>query len=605
MQVKTSKSQQQKPEIPKSERFEDLGFVRKPMVKWFQPLRLFEIAAQVVISSIFSNYADKREFQAAAKQTKKLSYAKCDEIWFDFVADLGDGWDSTYTVAKILAAPELKLTTIDGQVETTQRGRFLVMGGDEVYPSASRDEYRDRTVAPYHAALPWVENGQPPHLYALPGNHDWYDGLTSFIRLFCQERWIGGWQTQQSVSYFAIELPHRWWFLGIDIQLGADIDKPQLDYFADIIQQMKSGDKVVFSTVKPVWISDHISGDKEIENFNYIEKQIREKGAEIFIHVAGDLHHYARYESENRMNHRITSGGGGAFLHGTHSLPDEITVSEVDGSKKYYAHDHTVYPKKSISKSLARDNLKFALRNKQMALFLGLLYALVAWVSQSSGISLNINFFAQLSQLQASVSFEFLAELSTLYASILRHSPGSLFLFALIIGGMVAFCEPFPNPDKNKARRAKIIVGSIHGLLHVLLMLGLIMAFVSINQSLIGLTIGTLPHTLLFAAEMIVIGGLLAGSLMGMYLYVTTRFMNFHTEAGFSSNTIEDYKNFLRFHINKKGELCIYAIGIDKVEKNWILNKNGSAGDSWFVAQSGRSAQDYVHLIEQPIKIRK
>ena len=58
------------------------------------------------------------------------------------------------------------------------------------------------------AALPYLE-GAPPDMYALPGNHDWYDGLTSFMRLFCQGGWVGAWRTRQRRSYFAVKLPSK------------------------------------------------------------------------------------------------------------------------------------------------------------------------------------------------------------------------------------------------------------------------------------------------------------------------------------------------------------------------------------------------------------
>ncbi len=48
-------------------------------------------------------------------------------------------------------------------------------------------------------------------MLALAGNHDWYDGLTTFLRLFCVGRPIGGWRTEQTRSYFAARLPHDWW----------------------------------------------------------------------------------------------------------------------------------------------------------------------------------------------------------------------------------------------------------------------------------------------------------------------------------------------------------------------------------------------------------
>ena len=64
-------------------------------------------------------------------------------FWFDFIADTGDGWDSTYAMASLLAEPELRPA---GTAEPLARGRLLVMGGDQVYPTASVQGYADRLI---------------------------------------------------------------------------------------------------------------------------------------------------------------------------------------------------------------------------------------------------------------------------------------------------------------------------------------------------------------------------------------------------------------------------------------------------------------------------
>lgn len=120
---------QEPPPIPRSESTEDLGFKRLPMVSWFNPIHLLAIAARVVISTILGNYADKREIQAALNQSKQFTYADKGELWFDYVADLGDGWQSTLTVAKILASKKISASKPEGQPYITERGHFLVMGG--------------------------------------------------------------------------------------------------------------------------------------------------------------------------------------------------------------------------------------------------------------------------------------------------------------------------------------------------------------------------------------------------------------------------------------------------------------------------------------------
>ena len=57
-------------------------------------------------------------------------FSKNEELWIDYVSDLGDGFNSTYTVAHLLAQPE-----VDVNGDKLKRGNILVMGGDAVYPT--------------------------------------------------------------------------------------------------------------------------------------------------------------------------------------------------------------------------------------------------------------------------------------------------------------------------------------------------------------------------------------------------------------------------------------------------------------------------------------
>ena len=99
---------------------------------------------QSVISSIFGNFNDKREIQAALHHhNDSINYFDCcnseNELWLDYVSDSGDGFDATFTIAKLLARPNLKINR-----KTLNRGDLLIMGGDQVYPSPSREEYNNR-----------------------------------------------------------------------------------------------------------------------------------------------------------------------------------------------------------------------------------------------------------------------------------------------------------------------------------------------------------------------------------------------------------------------------------------------------------------------------
>jgi len=221
-------------DVLRREHEDELGFRPEDAVRWLSPAELWRAGVKVVLSSVFASYADKREVQAGLAVPKLLRVAPAardggppGDVWVDFVADLGDGFDATYTVASLLAADELRPDGGDG-TEVLPRASLLVLGGDEVYPTASAREYENRMKGPYAAALPRdrVAEEDRPLMVVLPGNHDWYDGLTSFLRFFTQQRLIGGWRTEQKRSYFAVALPHRWWLLGLDSQFSNDLDEP-------------------------------------------------------------------------------------------------------------------------------------------------------------------------------------------------------------------------------------------------------------------------------------------------------------------------------------------------------------------------------------------
>ena len=124
-----------------------LGFRPEDAVRWLSPGELWRAGVKVVLSSVFASYADKREVQEALQPTPlAVRRAASGELWLDFVADLGDGFDATSTIAGLLAADTLEPGPPgDGQpVGPLPRASVLVLGGDEVYPTASAREYDNR-----------------------------------------------------------------------------------------------------------------------------------------------------------------------------------------------------------------------------------------------------------------------------------------------------------------------------------------------------------------------------------------------------------------------------------------------------------------------------
>lgn len=102
-------------------------------------------------------------------------------VWIDFLADTGDDRDVSLAVARMLFGRYV----FEGQ--ELPRGDLLMWGGDTAYPVATAEEIHKRVIQPYSEALGEAEAGPPRArrvLLGIPGNHDWYDGLDGFCRMF-------------------------------------------------------------------------------------------------------------------------------------------------------------------------------------------------------------------------------------------------------------------------------------------------------------------------------------------------------------------------------------------------------------------------------------
>src|SRR4029079_14353261 len=81
---------------------------RLPMTGWFDPGQLVRPRLDVVISAMFGRNSDRRVLDALSHPGfYQCDYSSRDELWLDYVADTGDGWNPTYAVAHALAQPAL------------------------------------------------------------------------------------------------------------------------------------------------------------------------------------------------------------------------------------------------------------------------------------------------------------------------------------------------------------------------------------------------------------------------------------------------------------------------------------------------------------------
>lgn len=575
-----------------------------PMVGWYDPGQLMQTAMRVMTSTMFGRNSDYRLMEAlspgsdqhydytGAFQLGRNAHAERDkneelrkEIWLDYVGDVGDGWDSTYALAYLFAQPGLDLTNPsdpNGPRCSTKRGDILVFGGDQVYPTASRAEYQRRLVQPYETAL-FHSPAPHPHAYAIPGNHDWYDSLVSFSRLFCQKRWFAGWQTKQQRSYFALLLPGRWWLLGTDVQLDSDIDVPQIEYFREVASHMQPGDQVIICTAEPHWVYAKLYG-KDDANFNennlaYLEKKIIGDRARVVAFIAGDEHHYRRYESADHTQ-KITAGGGGAFLHPTHGEAAE----ELDGGFKLQQS----YPSPEVSRRLGWANFKFPIINPKFGILTAIFYLLTAWT-----VMADVGDFGP-TEIWPAIK-------ETLSTAMVN--PGAIFWILALFLGFLMFTDTHSKPYR-------IIAGSLHGLAHLAatFFIGWTAAYISV--SILHPVVGPWmmfsfksPGQLTFSAIFILGFGWLIGSLiMGTYLSISLNVFGRHSNEAFSSLSIPDWKNFLRIRITADGDLTIYPIGIPKVPRVWRKRAHDEPGSDFVPGDVDLSSPQ---LIEPPIHIRR
>ncbi|WP_170970966.1 metallophosphoesterase [Ilyomonas limi] len=580
-------------------------YKQSKMVNWYQPRMLLSIGLKAVISGTFGNYADRRELEAALdnnldneKEWEQLEteYGKNEEIWIDVINDTGDGFNSTFAVAKTVAQKTLTFsyTNEEGNLQsvTTQRGKILIFGGDEVYPFPTLEEYTNRFKIPFASACDDVaeltKENDRPHLYAIPGNHDWYDGLGNFIKLFCQQRWIGIWSTKQHRSYFALPLPCNYWIWATDIQLNSDIDKPQLNYFEAIAKtEMKDNDRIILITAEPAWVYKQIhKEDRSYDKLKFfVDNYIHNKNGctgrtfKLAATLTGDLHQYARFcNKEKPQGHQyFTAGGGGAFLHLTHNLPSCLKSIREGDDAANDIYQQKVFPEKKDSHRLLLGNLLFPFKNVTFTFLLFCIYLFIFWIVQDHYPGAFIN---AMKYHYPFVHFVF---------TVLSHP----FLCILTLGLSAGF---YAFSDTNVTSKAAPVAGFIHAVAQAVVLLLTLYYNSSLwyvlnaeNYSLVAKIV-----TALFASF---VGSIIAAFVMGVYLYVSNLLFNMHINEASSSLASPDYKNFLRLHVHKDG-VTVYPVGIKKVPRKWQQHYNKDKDTYSFTGAVVESA-----LIEEPIHI--
>jgi hypothetical protein len=571
---------------------EELGFVRQPAVRWLSPGLLAKSGVEVLVSGTFGKFADKREIQRESQDG--LDYSSADELWVDYLSDTGDGWEATYTMAWLLAQESLDF---DG--EQLPRGKVLLLGGDQVYPTADPSAYEDRFIGPFSAALPRNPAAvDKPDLYALPGNHDWYDGLVSFLRVFCTRGGaIGDWRTRQRRSYFAVKMPHDWWVWAVDIQLDTYLDDGQLDYFR--AQAVKPGDKIILMTAKPAWVKA-LPGRVEPPSWRYLsyfeERVVRASGGRLVMTITGDIHHYARYEPTGEHADdaptRLTAGGGGAYLSGTHTLYPELHLRSLDhdASETVTYTREEVYPRAQDSKRLSRGILKLALLNPSFAALLGTIYAVLG--------------VAMLGALNSGAGSLYDNATVNDFSGFLGGAAdgASLVIVALLLGGIFGGTDIVPGAlEKHRAvvratKLARAGVALLHTAVHVAIALLVLCAVINVA--------GDHPLAIWAVAvvALLVAGAAAGATVFGAFLLAIHKVRGVkaweNANQVFTGQSIPDYKNLVRMRFAADGSLTLYPLGVDRAGRAWAHTPERAPAPTF----TPRGPAPAAHAIDVPLR---
>lgn len=632
------------------------------MVPWYSGTSadLFKTAFDLLVSvTLFLGRYDRRAMQDAMAKGEYFLYDhlhKHKDLWFDFMADTGDGGNSTYTVARLLAQPQLKVE-MEGQFKVFPRGHLLMIGGDLAYPNPSPFSYENRLFRPFEYALqppefykaahiavkkPELPDGVEsltgylgPECFAIPGNHDWFDGLDTFMRYICHKSWLGGWLLPQKTSYFALQLPQGWWVFGLDQALYGDIDILQFEYFSELIRKkVKDKDSVIIMTHEPTWLLDWYWGSSTGVNVSHLI-QDHLKGR-CRLRIAGDLHHYFRHSAiqsskATNVEHLIVNGCGGAFLHPTHVFAKFNHFLGSSYEKK------VAYPSFEDSKRIALGNiLEFRKKNWRFDVIGGILYFILVFstfpqcdldnILQDNSLIGHIqNFFITLWKAFVNMlEFSYVSLGATLvllifsyffvpvkisrkrraflgFLHVSAHLTAAMILMLLLETG-IEICirhgllgaagyhtlyewyrsvenEHFPDPTGLKVRMEYWTFGLYPACIKYLMSafdVPEVMAVTHMDICKNGMDALPRGYALVYYTSIFlyywVLSTPVVSLVFGCYLYICVNCFHLHFDEAYSSLRIGNYKSFTRFHITPKGHLEVYTIAVDKVAKEWVMD---------------------------------
>jgi hypothetical protein len=315
----------------------------KPL-SWLRPATLWRSRNDVIARRFHDpvDHARMRWVQLAREQGAPEDFvvrrATGGDVSFLVVGDPGEGDDSQYAV-------------VPGLLSKAEGIDFAVICSDLIYPTGDMGDYCDRFYRPYQKlTVP---------IFGVPGNHDWYDGLHGFMHHMCgidepdaaldfgsgvrkwaaRRTWryakrptdqelvdmcLGREPHTQPGPYVAIDAgPLR--IVTIDTGIRGGIDDEQAAW----LKRVSTSDPKpkILLTGKPIYVDGECKEQQKAVN-----AIVTDPAANYVAAIGGDIHNYQRYPVDvggGRTIQYVVSGGGGAFMHATHQIP-EVKLDGVD-----------------------------------------------------------------------------------------------------------------------------------------------------------------------------------------------------------------------------------------------------------------------------------
>jgi hypothetical protein len=330
------------------------GYVQKGF-SWIDPRPLLESRNDRLARWLVDPTDGERRRWVAAQRRKGVDpdltvtrYADRARLAFIVLGDPGEGDDSQYHV----------LRPAFSQAAGTD---FTYICSDVIYPAGDVNDYYDKFFWPYQ--------NLPGPIYAIPGNHDWYDGLHGFMAHFCdadpdlrppatmrrgrvrelllRATWrrpsepeqdlieemqkLRKERSDQPAPYFMIDGPVC--LVGIDTGIRGRLDEEQGEWLRRVSRLPKP--KLLLSG-KPLVVDAEIK-TIPIGGGGTVNEIVEDPENRYVAVIGGDIHNYQRYPvrlADGRTIQHIVSGAAGAYTKATHKipkvLPEKIGCSEDD-----------------------------------------------------------------------------------------------------------------------------------------------------------------------------------------------------------------------------------------------------------------------------------